>query len=70
MYYLQRKKYELYYTDLKIVNQSTLSPIQFSVSSDAFEGMFELNINEKGFGFNPLDDVSKNLSIRDRKSVV
>lgn len=58
------KEYELYYTDLKIVNQSTVSPIQFSVSSDAFEGMFELNINEKGFGFNPLDDVSKNLSIR------
>lgn len=58
------KEYELFYTDLKIVNQSTVSPIQFSVSSDAFEGMFELNINEKGFGFNPLDDVSKNLSIR------
>lgn len=58
------KEYELYFTDIKIVNQSVDSPIQFSVSSDAFDGIFELDINEKGFSFIPLNDVSKNLSIR------
>jgi len=58
------KEYELYFTEIKIVKQSVDSPIQFSVSSDAFEGIFELDINEKGFSFIPLNDVSKNLSIR------
>ena len=58
------KEYELYFADLKIVDQSVNLPIRFSISSDDFEGIFELDINEKGFSFNPLNDVSKNLSIR------